>query len=114
MSHAKGAEDAEGEGSGEREEKFFTTNYTKDTKGGGRGLEKLRAALAKGGERGKRESEEWPMEHMEYTEKSKRGIGRVAGTRGGKRRTITRTMNENDGRRVAHGTHGKIGRGESE
>jgi len=77
-----------GRGGREGEEECLTTKYTK---GGGRGPEKLPTDHAKGRERRKRESEVLPTEH---TEKSKRGIGRVAGTRDGRRRTITRTRND--------------------
>jgi hypothetical protein len=76
--HAKGAE-------------FFTT---KDAMGGGRGPETLPANCAKGRERRRGDSEEWPTEHTEYTERGRRGGNR----RNGK--------GDEDGI-FAHGTHGK-------
>ena len=48
---------------------------------------------------------------MEYTEKSKRGIGGGAGTRNGKRRMIMRTMNENDRGRKSGPWHTRKGGG---
>jgi hypothetical protein len=63
---------------------FFTTKDTKYTKGGGRrGPEKLPANGAKGRERGRGDSEEWPTEHTEYTERETRGGSRGNGKWGG-------------------------------
>jgi hypothetical protein len=70
---------------------FFTTKYTKDTKGGGRGF-----AHGTHGIHGKIEA----------------GIGRGAGTRDGKRRTITRTRMI-EGGRVAHGSREGRRKGET-
>jgi hypothetical protein len=58
------------------------------------GPETLPANCAKGRERGSGDSEEWPTEHTEYTERGRRGGNR----RNGK--------GDEDGM-FAHGTHGK-------
>jgi hypothetical protein len=49
--------------------RFLTTKHTKHTKGGGRGPETLPANYAEGREWRKGDSEEWPTEHTEYTER---------------------------------------------
>jgi hypothetical protein len=108
---------------------FFTT---KDATGVGRGPETLPASCAKGREWRRGDSEEWPTEHTEYTERGTRGGNRGNGMR---RSLFNHEIHERrDGRRagtgdvarelrggtrmaergnvgVAHGIHGIHGKG---
>ena len=66
--------------------------------GGGRGPETLPANCAKGREWGRGDSEEWPTEHTEYTERGARGGSRGNGKWGGVYLTAKHT---NDTKREA-------------
>jgi len=88
--------------------------------GGGRGPETLPANCAKGRERGRGDSEEWPTEHTEYTERGARGGSRGNGRGRNFFTTKDTKYTKGGGRRKpeklpANGANGREGRrGDSE